>query len=123
MKKIFALLLLMPLFLACSSDDDDNKDDNGDNGVNVLVNTVWSETIERGTTYFRFTDDKYCVYEWYNYWDKDPTSTNNYKYSYSAKDKTVTIMTYSNHKLAIGSVSDNKMTFTLNKIEYNLTKE
>jgi gamma-glutamylcysteine synthetase len=122
MKKLIFLLLVLPLFFACSSDDE-NNDDDGDNGVNVLENTVWKQTNPERVFIFEFLEKGFCEYKWYNLSNPTSIETIKYKYSYSSKDKTVTILNYANNRLTIGDVSDNQMAFTLNKVEYNLTKE
>ena len=121
MKQLIIILFILPLFVSCSSDED--GENGGSEYVNILKNTVWKDIKDTGIAYLKFTDDKYCIYEWYNSYDQDATSFDKYKYRYNNEEKSVTILSNTNGIITIGNINDNTITLELKKTDYIFIKQ
>lgn len=64
MKQLLTILLLFPLFIACSSDDDD-KNTMTDSEKEAFLVGRWSNDVQKGRyTYFFYSDKTFKKYEY-----------------------------------------------------------
>lgn len=103
MKKLFLLLLVLPLmFVSCGGDDDDDKSSS-------LSNTVWVGEKDNVTSTLTFTSNVNCTYA---LTASNVTITN--KYTYEVSDNTVNMYPEKTNDAQLRGLIDNNTMSIIN---------
>lgn len=134
MKQLLTILLLFPLFIACSSDDDKNT--MTDTEKEAFLVGRWSNDAMKGNyTYFFYSDKTYKKYEIYKWYQGSTTiflklvNTADSIGVYSVKDnqiyinKSIDNLDIKNNKIiTIGNAEYYRDSFNLDGFEYEIVE-